>query len=191
MSKSLPQQRMRVEEFLAWAQTQETGRYELDDGHVVAMSPEQGQHLRVKRDVLVALASAIKRAGAPCEALPDGATVRIDARTAFEPDALVTCGERMGDAALIAPSPVIVVEVLSPSSEHRDHAHKLANYFRVSSIEHYLVIDPIARRIVHYKRGEGDALETRLIASGPVRLDPPGIDIAAEEVFAGLEPLAS
>jgi Uma2 family endonuclease len=186
MSKPLPQQRMTVEEFLDWAQTQDKGRYELDDGHVVAMSPEQGQHLRVKRDMLAALSAAITRAGVPCEAFPDGATVRIDAHTAFEPDASVNCGERMGDTELIAPNPVIVVEVLSPSSERRDHAHKLAHYFRVPSIQHYLIIDPTGHRIVHYKRGEGDALETRIVASGVVRLEPPGLEITVEDVFAGL-----
>jgi Uma2 family endonuclease len=176
---------MTVEEFLVWAEAEE-GRYELHDGRIVAMAPEQGQHLRVKGAVFLALAAAIKRAGVPCEAFPHGATVRIDATTAFEPDALVNCGQRMGDTELIASNPVIVVEVLSPSTEYRDSAHKLVDYFRVPSIQHYLIVDPIARRIVHYRRGEGEALETRLIASGKVRLDPPGLEIAAEDVFAGL-----
>jgi hypothetical protein len=74
----------------------------------------------------------------------------------------------------------------SPSTGYRDNLHKLAGYFRVPSIQHYLIVDPIVRRIVHHKRGVGDALETRLIASGPVSLDPPGLEIAAEDVFAGL-----
>jgi Uma2 family endonuclease len=185
MSKSLPSQRMTVEEFLAWAEAQE-GRYELDDGQAVAMSPEQGQHLRVKGAVFLALVAAIKRGGLPCEAFPDGATVRIDTHTAFEPDALVNCGQRMGDAEVVAPSPVIVVEVLSPSTGYRDNAHKLANYFRVPSIQHYLIVDPNVRRIVHHKRGLGDVLETRICAEGTIKLDPPGLEIAAEDVFAGL-----
>jgi hypothetical protein len=54
------------------------------------------------------------------------------------------------------------------------------------SIAHYLVVNPETRRVIHYQRGAGDALETRIIASGPVRLDPPGLEIAAEDVFAGL-----
>ncbi len=81
---------------------------------------------------------------------------------------------------------MIVVEVLSPSSGYRDNAHKLANYFRVPSIQHYLIVDPNVRRIVHHKRGAGDALETRICAEGAIKLDPPGMEIAAEEVFAGL-----
>lgn len=177
---------MTVEEFLAWAETQDEGRFELDDGQVVAMSPEQAQHLRVKGAVFLALVSAIKRASLPCEAFPDGATVRIDAHTAFEPDALVNCGQRMSDADLVAPAPVILVEVLSPSTGYRDNAHKLANYFRVASIQHYLIVDSETRRIVHHKRSLGDALETRIFASGPIKLDPPGMEISGEDVFAGL-----
>jgi Uma2 family endonuclease len=176
---------MTVEEFLTWAEPQE-GRYELHNGEVVAMSPERAQHVEVKQNTFVALREAIRRAGLPCFAYVDGLAVRIDARTSFEPDALVVCGEKVPADAIAAANPIIVVEVLSPSTEYRDSAHKLADYFRVPSIEHYLIVDPVARLIVHHRRGDGAALETRIIATGTLRLDPPGMEIAVEDVFAGL-----
>lgn len=89
--------------------------------------------------------------------------------------------------AVAAANPVIVVEVISPSTGYNDLGLKVEGYFRVASIAHYLIIDPEARRVIHYGRGTGDALETRIIATGPVRLDPPGMEIAAEEAFAGLD----
>ena len=123
----------------------------------------------------------------PCFAYVDGLAVRIDATTTFEPDALVVCGEKVPKDAIATSSPVIVVEVLSPSTGYNDLGLKVEGYFRVPSIQHYLIVDPEVRRIVHHRRGAGDALETRIIATGPVRLDPPGMEIAAEDAFTGLD----
>jgi Uma2 family endonuclease len=64
----------------------------------------------------------------PCEALPDGMTVRVEEQTAFEPDAVVYCGPRIDGDAVEVPSPVIIVEVLSPGSRSLDLGSKLYRY---------------------------------------------------------------
>jgi len=43
---------------------------------------------------------------------------------------------------------VVVVEVLSPATQSVDFADKLADYFRVPSIQHYLIVR--ARRHERY-----------------------------------------
>lgn len=186
MSKSLPERPMTSEQFLAWSQSQETGRFELHEGQIVAMSPERAEHVEVKFNVTSALKAAITRAGLPCFAYIDGLAVRIDETTTFEPDAMVVCGEKVPGDALAATSPVIVVEVLSPSTGYNDLGPKLEGYFRVPSIQHYLIVDLQTRHIIHHKRGQSDALETRINAKGAIQLDPPGLEINAEDVFAGL-----
>jgi Uma2 family endonuclease len=185
MSKSLPSRLISSEEFLDWVEAQE-GRYELHNGQIVSMSPERAEHVEIKFNVTSALRTAISRAGLPCFAYVDGLAVRIDAPTTFEPDAIVVCGDKVARDDVVASSPVIVVEVLSPSTGYIDLGLKLNGYLRVASIQHYLVVDPETRRIVHHKRGLGDALETRIYADGAIKLDPPGLEFAAEEVFAGL-----
>ena len=52
---ALPKTRMTVDEYLRWAQTQESGRYELVDGQVVMMSPETVRHVHVKNEAWLAL----------------------------------------------------------------------------------------------------------------------------------------
>src|SRR5579883_2513300 len=98
--------------FLAWAERQEKGRYELVDGQIRAMAPERAPHALVKYNVVKALEAAIKRAGLPCMAFVDGLGVKIDETTVFEPDALVNCGGRITKDTIIAPNPVIVAEVI-------------------------------------------------------------------------------
>ncbi len=79
--------------------------------------------------------------------------------------------------------PTIVVEVLSPSTAAIDHGRKLSGYFSLTSVEHYLILDPERRVAIHHKRGQGEAIETRVLASGAARLDPPGFEVAVEALF--------
>jgi Uma2 family endonuclease len=178
----LVERRMTVDEFLAWAEGRE-GRYELYHGVVYAMTPERAGHAKVKFAVQSALASGIRKADLPCHMLPDGMTVRIEEDTAHEPDALVYCGEEVPASAVEVPNPVIVVEVLSPSTRRIDAAAKLAGYFRLPSVMHYLILDPDnAPLVIHHAR-DGDAIITRILRDGALRLDPPGIEMTVKEMY--------
>lgn len=176
---------MTVDEFLVWAES-EPGRYELYDGVIVAMSRERVRHIETKGEVWLSLRNAIARANLECRALTDGATVRIDKSTAFEPDALVYCGSRIDGGRVEVPHPAITVEVLSPGNSSRDIHGKLAGYFSLPSLHHCLVIDPEKRMVIHHKRGAGDLIETRILIDGILRLDPPSFELPIAEFFADL-----
>src|ERR1700724_2364475 len=180
---ALPRTRMTVDQYLAWAQGQ-PGRYELLDGVVFAMSPEGAGHAERKAAVHAALISGIRARGVPCYALPDGMTVRIDKSTAYETDALVYCGAKLAPSSVEVPNPVIVVEVLSPSTRHIDLSAKLADYFRLPSVAHYLIVDPDKPRVIHHARGAGDTILTRIVSEGTVALDPPGLEVAVAEIYS-------
>jgi Uma2 family endonuclease len=169
---------MTADEFLAWAMQQPEGRrYELVAGEVVSMAPERAGHARWKHRICVALTQAIRAAGLPCEAFPDGMSVRVDAETVYEPDALVRCGTPLDDDAIEVPDPLIIVEVVSPSSGKQDSGSKLDGYFGLPSLRHYLVVTPRNRAIVQHRRDEHGNIATRIIREGPIRLDPPGIEL--------------
>jgi Uma2 family endonuclease len=173
---------MTVDEFLATADERD-GRWELEHGVAYAMAPELMGHARAKGRTYRALGDAIRRAGLDCEAVTDSLAVRITPRTAYQPDAMVYCGSALPDDVREVGSPVIIAEVLSPSTEMRDTLRKLIAYFTLPSVIHYLVLDPRDRALVHHKRGEGGLIETRPLAGGPLRLDPPGLDLVVEDLF--------
>lgn len=171
---------MTVEQYLAWSEAQpEQWRTELINGQVVAMAPERAAHNRIKIAVLVALRDAVKAARLPCEVMTDGMTVRIDDHTAYEPDALIYCGDKIPASTMIVPNPMIVVEVLSPTTAHSDTSAKLIGYFKLPSVAHYLIVDPDARTVTHYTRNG----TPHLLGSGPLRLDPPGLDLTVEDLL--------
>ena len=115
--------------------------------------------------------------------LPDGMSVRIDRETTHEPDALVYCGEKLPRSSIEVPNPMILVEVLSPSTRRIDASVKLAGYFRLPSVRHYLIFDLSGRLVIHHSRAEHDAIATRIVRDGNIRLDPPGIEFAIGEAF--------
>ena len=153
---------MNVNEYLAWAR-EHPGRYELSDGEVVAMSPEGAGHAAVKFAVQTALLAGIRARGLACHMLPDGMTVRIDETTAYEPDALIYCGTKLAPSAIEVPAPIVVVEVLSPSTRRLDTSDKLAGYFRLPSVAHYLIVDPDKPLVLHHARGSGDTILTHVV----------------------------
>ena len=173
---------MSVDEFLVWAESQ-PGRHELVHGRVIAMAPERLRHTRAKFTATLALRSAVGKVGAPCEVWPDGVTVRVDASTAFEPDVLVRCGPPLDETGIEVPDPLIVVEVLSPSTRNYDAGAKLTGYFRISSLQHYLIIDADQRVIVHHQRLDGGMIAARIVGFGPISLDPPGIEVSVEDML--------
>jgi Uma2 family endonuclease len=175
-----PKPRMTVDEYLAWADGQ-PGRHELLDGTAYAMSPEGAGHAAA---VHAALLAGIRARGLACYALPHGMTVRINDSTAYEPDAVVYCGSKLASTAIEVPDPVIVVEVLSPSTRHIDLAVKLADYFRLRSVAHYLIVDPEKPRIVHHARSTNETILTRIVSEGIIALDPPGLEIAVADIYA-------
>ncbi len=178
----LPPQRMTVDEYLRWAELQ-PGKYELHAGAVYAMTPERAGHARTKYRVQAALEVAIERARLNCKMLPDGMTVRIDRDTAYEPDALVYCGDDVPDASVEVPNPMIVIEVLSHSSRRIDTSQKLEGYFRVVSIIHYLIVDPERTFVIHHARQQDGTIATRVLHDGAISLDPPGLSIALADIY--------
>jgi Uma2 family endonuclease len=178
------QRKMTVDEFLAWAEAQ-PGRWELYNGVPYAMAPERTGHSEVKFRVQTALVQGIRKAGLPCHMLPDGATVRVSQYTAHEPDALVYCGEKLPSDAIEVPNPVIVVEVASPSTRKIDASLKLNGYFRLPSVQHYLIIDPDGPPVIHHRRQPDGTILTSIVQDGTLTLAPPGIEVGVGEIFAG------
>jgi Uma2 family endonuclease len=175
-----------ADEFIAWALEQPEGRFELDNGVVVAMAPERVHHAIAKRDVMIALHNAIHMDGLACQALPDGMAVRVNDRTVYEPDALVRCGPPLPGDAIEVLDPIIVVEVVSPSSRGIDRGVKLASYFALPSVCHYLIVDTEKRVVIHHRRGVGGRIEVQILHDGELALDPPGLTIGVRDIFAGL-----
>ena len=144
------------------------------------MSPERVRHTRSKGLAFIAFRRD-PTCGRPCEAFAEGITVRIRDDRAFVPDALVVCPPP-ADVVEID-DPLIVVEVVSPSTAGIDYGVKLEGYFSLARLAHYLILDPDSRMLIHHRRRDAGLAETRILREGALRLEPPGLEVQVEDLF--------
>jgi len=168
-------------EYRLWAEGR-PGRFERINGQVVAMAPERVGHARIKGEVYVALRAAVAAAGLPCEVLVDGPTIEVG-ESDYEPDVIVRCGgATLSGDSLAVPDATVLVEVLSPTTRRTDVSQKLADYFKVPSVQHYLIMFADRVQAIHHRR-VGDRIETRVLTEGDVTLDPPGIAVSLASLY--------
>ncbi len=181
-----PKSNLTVERYLE-AYRSAPGRYELVEGTVFKMSAETVRHVRLKGRVFRALSVAIDKKHTDCEVFQDGMAIKISVNTAREPDVSVQCGKELSDSSMLLDKPLIVVEIVSPSSVTRDEVEKLAEYFSVSSLMHYLIVWPNKAMCYHHKRIEDNKILTTIVRSGKIEFDPPGIAISFKDIFGEVD----
>ena len=176
--------KMTAGRFLDWTATQPNGRFELENGVIIEMAAEQAQHALMKFAATKALERGLREAHLPCTVFPDGMTAVVDEEHVRLPDASVQCSPVDPEATRLS-SPIILVEVVSPTSVSRDEDLKLVDYFLIPSVEHYLILYPRRRKVVHFRRshdGRSDVV-TRFLTSGVIDLTPPGFCVAVEDLL--------
>jgi Uma2 family endonuclease len=173
-----------ADEFLEWATDRRGPRYELFRGRPVQMAPERAAHADAKLNLAIALRMAAR--GTDAHVYPDGMSVVVDEGNVFEPDTLVRLGGPLPGDAVKVTDPIIVGEVLSPSTSRIDVTAKLVGYFTIPSLQHYLVVDAKARTMSHYRRDVAGQVIGDVISEGLLTLDPPRLSFDVGQVFEGL-----
>jgi Uma2 family endonuclease len=142
--------RMTLDEFLWWDDGTET-RYELVDGFPVAMAPPaEAHHILAVR--LVSRIDAALAGRRPCNAQIEPGVMRPDrVDSYYVPDIAVTCEPNQpGRRAIV--DPILVVEILSPSTERSDRRLKLPVYQGIGSVREVLLIDADSHYAEVYRR---------------------------------------
>ena len=180
----LPMPPLTAEAFMVWYDQQPDGkRYELYKGQIYEMQGERVTHARAKGALYVALVQEIAKQGLLCEAFVDGLAVRIDDDTSFEPDVFVRCGPPESGETVVIHEATIVIEVLSPTTQHVDVYRKFNGYFRNSAIAHYLIVNSADPSLIHHRRTAEGRIESAHHAGGMLELDPPGLALDLDALF--------
>lgn len=122
-------------EFFAWLQSKEGGRYELKDGEIVMHPGVSRRHHRVVGGFFYELRSRLAVEDWDVASGEFAVEIGDDIRY---PDILVERRAEDGGAYSTL-KPILLVEVLSPSSAGRDLAIKAAEYLGIPSLEAYVV----------------------------------------------------
>lgn len=178
---------MTVAEYLEWEERQEI-KHEYIDGEIIEMSGGTGEHSIIIGNIQGLLWNLLS--------FPQYTLHTSEMRVKFSPtryvypDLSVVRGESIYDdgSRLNLLNPVFVVEVTSPSSAIRDRLDKLDNYFTVSSIEAYLIVDQDRPRADLYTRAE-EGWHVRIFNRAEDVIPLPMLDchLPLEQVYRGIE----
>jgi Uma2 family endonuclease len=168
-----------VEEFEIW-HARQPERWEFIRGEPRLIAPASMRHSIIKRNVTVVLHSALASRG--CQTLVDGPQILTDEISAI-PDVVVTCSPIDHSTPVIA-QPVIIVEVISPSSEHKDTGLRWLAYRNVPSLRHYISQN---QRLAHVHSRAGDIWRERFLSAGALELDEPLVRLELDELYAATD----
>ena len=172
---------MTLAEFLAWEERQEL-RYEFDGFVPVAMTGGTLRHGAIQANLVIALGTRLR--GSPCRAFGEGIKIEADGSIRY-PDAFVRCGGAIDDKT-IADDPVVVFEILSPSSSRTDRIAKVREYGNTPSIQRYVILEQTSQAATVFTRQHGKW--TAELVSEDAELDMPeiGISVPLADLYEGV-----
>ena len=175
---------MTRQEFFDWAEAQDT-RYEFDGFQPVAMTGGSLRHSRVTGNIYRQLANRL--AGSGCVPLGPDAGVATVGDTVRYPDAVVTCS-KFDDRSRLVPNPVVVFEVISPTSIRTDRIVKLREYTAVPTIRRYVIVEPNAVAVTVLSRDSAEEPFRTVGLAEDDTLDLPeiGIEIPVAAIYEGV-----
>ena len=151
MSTLAAQTYLTPREYLAWERKQPF-KNEYHNGQIIAMSGASRAHNRITVDITTQLNSQLMNSG--CEVFASEMRVRTSPEVSyFYPDVIVVCGEpRFEDDTFdTLLNPILVVEVLSPSTAAFDRGEKFEHYKQLASLQEYILISQDRVRVEHYR----------------------------------------
>lgn len=173
---------MSLDDFLHWEREQPE-RYEYAGGIATMMTGGSLDHSTIASNLWTALRDRLR--GCPCRAFR-GDTKIVANDSVRYPDLSVTCipGRGVDDTVL---EPILVIEVVSPSTEREDRGRKRFDYFRTPSIQQYAIIEQDARRVDLYTRS-GDCWTDEIIeGAAALKLPSIGVEIGLDSIYEDTE----
>lgn len=157
-------------------------RQEYLAGLVYAMAGASATHNLIALTLATRLRAHLRGKG--CQVFISDMKVRIDViDTFYYPDVMVTC-DPADNADYFRTSPVLIVEVASPTTAVTDRREKLLAYQKIASLREYIIVSQSEARIDVYRRASnGRWWEATLGADDVLELESVNLDLPANEVY--------
>ena len=143
--------RLTFAQYMALEKTSDT-KHHLLKGKIIPVAGASYEHNLVSSNLFGALLFALK--GTSCRTMGSDLKVYISPDVGFYPDVLVHCAPPLLAFGEALQNPVLIAEVLSPSTEDFDTGDKFAQYQTIESLRHVLFLEQDTCFIRHYERNE-------------------------------------
>jgi Uma2 family endonuclease len=161
------------------------------DGEVFAMSGASRRHVLIAKNVTVALDQRLR--GQSCETYGSDMRVRVSASGLYTyPDVTVTYGDEqfLDEEVDTLLNPLLIVEVLSPSTKNYDRGDKFASYRTIPSLREYVTIAQDRMHVEHWQQGKNERwmLSEYFNVTGSLQLTALGIELPLAEIYRRVFP---
>ena len=173
------------QEYLAFERVSKE-KHEYFQGKLVAMAGASLIHNRLVANILVEIGGVLR--DKPYEILPSDIRVSTPSRESYMyPDAVIVCGqpEMEDDKFDTLKDPVVIFEILSPSTEDHDRGRKFFFYRQIPSFKEYILVDSTKPFVEISRQEENGAwkFETVTDPDGQLFIASIGISIPMAEVY--------
>ncbi len=123
------------------------------NGEMWAMAGATESHTVIVSNLVANIHAQFK--GRPCRVYSADMRVEVDTTGLYTyPDVVLVCGERqfIDDRRDTLLNPLVIIEVLSPSTADYDRGAKFAHYRQLESLQEYLLVAQNERHVMHYLR---------------------------------------
>lgn len=160
---TVPNTLLSFEEYLS-LECNSNVRHEFVDGQTYAMTGGTLRHNVITNNIYSLLNSHLKGGG--CRVYKSDVKVRAEAANCvYYPDVVVSCASFEADG-LFAFNPILIVEVISPSTSVIDRREKRTAYLKIESLQEYLIVHQKRKRIQLFHRIDETKWETITFSSG-------------------------
>ena|ERR1700730_3764300 len=181
---SNPVSKLTEEQYLAIERAAEF-KSEFLDGVMYAMSGGSLRHSDLASNVLAELRAMLR--SSECKAFNSDLRVRVSARMYAYPDVSVVCGKPLlaDDQQDVLLNPVIIVEVLSPSTEQYDRGMKFQLYRTIESLREYILVDQDKVLIEQYIRQDASTwtLRDQPTLQDELKMDSIGVSLPLRLIY--------
>lgn len=176
------QRRMTLAEFLDWDDGTDT-RYELIVGVPVAMAPPMRAHATIAGNLIAALKTRLKP---PCQTLVEAGLVPEGGRrTYLQADIAVACTPGSPQDQYIS-DPVVIIEILSPSTERHDRGFKLPIYRNLPSVREIALVSSTSRHVELWHRTSDSWQVQDLVGGAVADFASVGANVPLAEIYDGV-----
>ena len=179
---SVAEKLMSLDEFLAWEREQPE-RHEFDGLTIIAMTGASIAHVKITMNLAFALRQGLRGTG--YRPLSSDAKVMAGGSIRY-PDIAVTC-QAMADRDDIVPEPVIIIEVISPSTERVDRGRKKLDYFATASVRQYAIVEQAERLVDLYTRSEAGWINEVITGDAALNLSSIGVVLSLDTLYEDTE----
>lgn len=188
-ARSQEKNKMTQAEYLTLERTSLDVKHEFFNGDVFAMVGAKKNHILINANLTRELGNTFKTNKSTCKVFPNDMRVRIENGYVY-PDIAISCGvsEFEDDEVDTLTNPIVIIEILSDSTEAFDRGKKFAYYRAISTLQEYILVAQNEYHVEQFTRiDDGWKYRSYVNTDQVLKIEPVNCQLPLSEIYWDIE----